>query len=187
MNDRSSLAALAEMTGGFALTGSNNFQAAFERLVRDNSTYYVLGFNSGDDRRTGQDTRVEVRVKRPGLTVRSLEGYLAPSNQPETVKRPKTVLTAAWDAVASPLTSSGVNIRMFAAPFKSTKANIKDANIAVSLEIATNRLHLVETGRCVQGGSRDPLCHNRRQEQATSGRPASRGAGLETGDLRAGQ
>ena len=49
LDDRSVLGGLAEVTGGFSLTSSNNYTQAFERLVRENSTYYLLGFNSGVD------------------------------------------------------------------------------------------------------------------------------------------
>jgi VWFA-related protein len=140
MDRRWNLTALAEMTGGFALSSSNNFEAAFERLVRENSTYYVLGFNSGEEKRGGF-APVEVRVKRPGLTVRTIEGYIPEFKAPEPVRRPKTVMAAAWDAVASPLTSSGVNIRMVAAPYR---ANGKTASVTIAMEIGTKQLGLVE-------------------------------------------
>jgi hypothetical protein len=81
-----------------------------------------------------------VRVKRPGLTVRTLEGYLTATERPQPPKRPSTVMAAAWDAVASPLTSSGVNLRMFAAPYRS---ETKEATVAIAIEVATSRLDLV--------------------------------------------
>jgi VWFA-related protein len=139
MEDQWTLNALANMTGGFALTNSNNFEMAFERLVRESSTFYVLGFNSGEE--SGRFAQVEVRVKRPGLQVRTIEGYIPEFKAPPPVRRPETVLAAAWDAVASPLTSSGVNIRMVAAPYRT---GTKNANVAITLEIATRGLGLVE-------------------------------------------
>jgi VWFA-related protein len=39
-----SLRALAGETGGFAFTNSNDFDGAFERIVRESSSYYLLGF-----------------------------------------------------------------------------------------------------------------------------------------------
>jgi len=140
MDAQWSLASLASMTGGFALSNSNNFELAFERLVRENSTYYVLGFNSGEEK-PGGFASVSVRVKRPGLQVRTIEGYIPEFKAPPPVRRPQTVLAAAWDAVASPLTSSGVNIRMVAAPYRTAS---KNANVAITLEIATKGLGLVE-------------------------------------------
>ena len=148
MEARGNLQALAEMTGGFAFYNSNGYEAAFARMVRDNSTYYVLGFDSDERRRNGEFARIEVRVKRPGLTVRTLEGYLAPGETPSPVKRPKTVLAGAWDAVASPLTVGGVNLRLFAAPYRSSG---KEATVELSVEIATDRLNLIERDGAYRG------------------------------------
>jgi VWFA-related protein len=145
LDDRTGLAMLARMTGGFALTGSNNYDGAFVRLVRENSVYYTLGFNS-DDQDKGGYARVEVRVRRPGLRVQTIEGYLG-GKTPE-VKRPKTVMAAAWDAVASPMTTSGVQMRMFAAPYRTDG---KVATVVITLEIATNRINLVERDGAYRG------------------------------------
>ena len=40
---RQSLTAIATATGGFALSSSNSFENAFDRIVQENSSYYVLG------------------------------------------------------------------------------------------------------------------------------------------------
>ena len=141
LEDRVNLGGLAEVTGGFALTGSNNYAGAFERLVRENSTYYLLAFNSGVEQRDGRYVGVEVRVKRPGLQVRSTGGYVAPRGRPPEQRRPATVLAATWDAVSSAITTSGVPIRVSAAPFKGRN---NDATVAISVEVTGSRLNLVE-------------------------------------------
>ena len=80
-------------------------------------------------------------MKRPGLQVQSLDGYLAPRRRLEPEKRPPGLLAAVWDAVASPLTTSGVPMRVYAAPFKGTG---KEATVAITLEIAATKLNLEE-------------------------------------------
>lgn len=145
----SDLRALAEVTGGAALTNSNNFTAAFEQIVRDNSTYYVLGFNSAYEKRDAHWVNVSVRVKRPGLIVRSLDGYVAPRGRRKTEPERRNVLLAAvWDAVASPLATSGVPMRVFAAAYRGPD---KNATVAVALEIAGVRLDLVERDGAYRG------------------------------------
>ena len=141
LTNRMILQALADFTGGFALTNSNNYEAALGRLVREHSTYYLLGFNSAEQRRDGRYVRIDVRVKRPGLQVRSLDGYLAPRDRPPA-SRPTTLLRAVSDAVVSPVAMSGVPMRVFAAPFRGAG---KDATVAVALEIAASKLNLVES------------------------------------------
>jgi VWFA-related protein len=140
---RMSLGGLAEVTGGFALMGSNNYAGAFERLVRENSTYYLLAFESGIAQRDGRYVRLEVRVKRPGLQVRSTDGYFMPRGrqQQDTARRPSTVLAATWDAVSSAITTSGVSMRVNATAFKGRG---KDAIVPITLEIAPERLNLIE-------------------------------------------
>jgi VWFA-related protein len=148
MEDRGRLQALAEITGGFVVDNTNNYETAFERLVSENSTYYLLGFNSPSDRRDGRYLRLEVRVKRPGLRVRAPGGYLAPMDPPPAPKRPATVLAAVWDAVASPLTTSGVPMRLFAAPFRGPG---KDATVVIALEMTASTLNLVEQDGAFRG------------------------------------
>lgn len=141
--ERIGLGGLAAVTGGFSLANSNNYTGAFERLVRENSTYYLLGFNSGVDYRDGRFVKVEIRVKRPALQVRSTDGYLSPRGRQQQQQRrpPGSVFTATWDAVTSAITTSGVSMRMYAAPFKGKG---KDAVVPITLEIAPDKLNLVE-------------------------------------------
>ena len=68
---------LSDQTGGLSLVNSNDFNKGFERIVRDNSSYYVLGYYPTNDRRDGRFRTITVRVKRPGLTVRARRGYTA--------------------------------------------------------------------------------------------------------------
>ena len=49
--------------------------AAFERIVDSNSRYYVLGYRLPDRPADGQFHKIEVRVKRPGVTVVARKGY----------------------------------------------------------------------------------------------------------------
>lgn len=72
---------LAEGTGGRAILNSNR-ERALETVVEDTRSYYWLGFQS---QRAGDDQRhdLEVRVKRPGLRVRTREDYFDFSRQSE--------------------------------------------------------------------------------------------------------
>ena len=46
-------------------------QIAFDRLGRELSGYYLLGFEPTDADRTGKERRIKVQVKPRGLTVRA--------------------------------------------------------------------------------------------------------------------
>lgn len=76
-----SLRVLSEMTGGFAAVNSNDFAGIFDRIVRDNSTYYLLGFNPANDKRDGRFRKIDVRVARDGVMVRARKGYALPREE----------------------------------------------------------------------------------------------------------
>jgi VWFA-related protein len=71
------LTSLAADTGGRAFTDTNNFGEAFDRVRRDISAYYLLGYSSTNATRDGRFRRIQVRVKRDGLRVEARAGYFA--------------------------------------------------------------------------------------------------------------
>jgi len=69
--------ALADITGGSALTGTQNFGLAFETLSRDLASFYSLGYKPEG---TSGERRVTVRVKKPGLIVHARQSFTPKSN-----------------------------------------------------------------------------------------------------------
>ena len=139
---------LSSATGGFAVVNSNNFVDAFERIVRENSSYYILGYVSTNDRRDGRYRRLEVRARRPDLTVRTRDGYIAPSRS-EPVARAAAAAPGIRDVIASPLANGAVPMTVFAAPFKGSKG--KEAVVLITAELDASRLDLSETGGLRRG------------------------------------
>ena len=129
-----SLRELAASTGGFAALNQNDFARAFDRIVSENSSYYVLGYYSTNDRRDGRFRRLEVRVTRPGLRVRARSGYYAArGRRPNAPPPPPSGLSAAVGAaIGSPIPTADVAMQVFAAPFKGTAPN---AVVAMAVEI----------------------------------------------------
>ncbi len=141
---RQSLTTLAAATGGFALQSSNSFENAFDRIVQENSTYYVLGFSSSNDRRDGRYRKLEVRVKRPGLVVRGRAGYMAPlrnERPPDPPKPSANVSAVVAEALRSTVSVNGLPIRVFGAPFKGAS---RDATVLMAVEVDAKQLGLVE-------------------------------------------
>ncbi len=139
-----SLRSLAEETNGFAAVNRNDFNEAFDRIVRDNSAYYVLAYYPPSSRRDGRFHRIEVRVKRPDLTVRARRGYVAPRGNPPEIRRPQGVSAEVVESLNSPLPVNGLGMRVFAAPFRGEAPN---ASVVMGIELAGRDLSLAENGR----------------------------------------
>jgi VWFA-related protein len=74
---------LAEDSGGFAIINTNEFVPGFRRIVEENSTYYVLGYQSPASLRGNWDYRdINVKLTRPikGARVMARKGYVARPN-----------------------------------------------------------------------------------------------------------
>src|SRR2546429_9446584 len=102
------LRTLALQTDGRAIVNRNDLATGMAQIVRDTSAYYLLGYNSTQAPSDGKFHEIKVRVKRPGLQLRSRKGYWALS--PEAAAKalappkpgvPKTV-EAALDMVNQP-------------------------------------------------------------------------------------
>jgi VWFA-related protein len=114
-----SLRVLADETAGFATVSSNDFKGAFDRIVQENSAYYVLGYNPPSQKRDGRFHRIEVKVLRPGLRVRARSGYASPRGRAPAPELAQAGTSAPLrEALGSPLQESGLPLSIHAAPFK---------------------------------------------------------------------
>lgn len=77
MDPSSGLGQLANETGGFLIAGSNNFDKGFSRVTEDIRAHYVLTYSSTRPNFDGKFRTIDVKVKRPGLTVSHRKGYYA--------------------------------------------------------------------------------------------------------------
>jgi len=161
-----SLRTLSEETGGFAVVNKNDFASAFDRIVSDNSSYYVLAYYPPDPR-PGRQHRIQVRLTRPGLTVRARKGYVTPKKvEASTTAAKGPTAPEVREALDSPLPVSGLTMRVFAAPFKGTAPN---ASVLLGVELNGRDLQLTPTDRIqlsyfaidqngkVKGGSTDSM------------------------------
>ncbi len=134
-----SLRVLSDETGGFAVVNRNDFTTAYDRIVEDNSSYYVLAYYP-PDARPGRVHKIDVRVSRPGLTVRARKGYVTPKKATADKPNPKDNRTPEIKAALdSPLPISGLTMHVFAAPFKGTAPN---ASVLLGVELRGRDLQL---------------------------------------------
>jgi VWFA-related protein len=70
------LRTLADETDGRAIVNSNDLGRGLRQMVKDASSYYLLGYTASSPT-DGKFKSIRVRVKRPGLQVRARKGYWA--------------------------------------------------------------------------------------------------------------
>jgi VWFA-related protein len=130
---------LAEETGGVAAVGTNDMNKAFDRIVAENSSYYVLGYYPTNDKRDGKLRKITIKVS--GYSDAQLsfrKRYAAPRGKaPKITTTGKPVDPAAgltaelMAAIASPLPKTGLPLRLAAMPRKGITGKTTDLEVLV--------------------------------------------------------
>ncbi len=114
-DSREGLVVLAHDTGGRFFADTNDIYGAVREALQDADGYYLIGYHPNAETfdKTGQPKfhRVSVRLKRPGLHVRSRSGfYGAPDRQSAPV--PHTRESQISRALTSPFGANAINVRL---------------------------------------------------------------------------
>ena len=161
-----SLRTLSEETGGFAVVNRNDFSTAFQRIVEDNSSYYVLAYYPPDPR-PGRSHKIDVRVARSNVIVRGRRAHVTPKKVDAVTTTGKTLSTPeVREALDSPLPVSGLTMHVFASPFKGTPPNVsvllgvelrgRDLQLSENDKILLSYIAIDSNGK-IRGGNTDSL------------------------------
>ncbi len=127
--NRDFLHALSANTGGFPLEEQNGFEAAITQMLRENGSYYLIGYPRPTPHVDGRFHRVEVRVKRPGATVRARNGFF----EPAAASTSKASASGTAQALASVLPKADVALQLAAAPL--AVAGKREAAVAIAVGV----------------------------------------------------
>jgi len=140
------LRGISEETGGFASVSSNDFTSAFQRIVDANSTYYVLGYYSTNEKRDGRYRRIAVKVNRPGVDVNARKGYVAArgrSAAEKSIEASAGTSKELREALNSPLQESALKMAVFAVPLKGPASK---AAVAIVTQFSGRQFAFTEKG-----------------------------------------
>ena len=130
------LMSLADETGGLAIVRTNDVAGGLERIVRDTSRYYVIGYVTDPKQAPGKFRKIDVKVKRPGLRVRARRGYLPPDANAAAKRRELETRAGTSPALVAalnnPLPIGDVPMRVWAAPFQGTG---KNPSVVIAVEV----------------------------------------------------
>ncbi len=68
---------LAESTGGFAVTNTNEISLPMQRMMEDIRSHYELAYSPTSTNYDGHFRKIEVKISRPKTTVQTRSGYYA--------------------------------------------------------------------------------------------------------------
>src|SRR5215468_5170215 len=135
------LTTLAADTGGKAFLDSNDLGQVFDRVQRDTSVYYVLGYTSNNPLRDGRYRHIQVKVNRPGLNLEFRKGYYAPKDYKHfNAEDKERQLT---DELGAEMSSTDVAVYMAAAYFRLDEGRFY---IPVSLVVPGSQIPFTKGG-----------------------------------------
>jgi hypothetical protein len=117
LNDRSAslqdlrggMSLLAKQTGGLMISNSNDLQ--LDRVVEDQSGYYVLGYRPSNETFNRSFHRIKVRLTSSGLTLRTRGGFYGLSDK-EVAQGNGTTREQMTAALISPFGANQIEVHM---------------------------------------------------------------------------
>ena len=106
VQQRLTMHAFAEATGGRACVTISELEKCFAQAVDDSRSYYLLGYYLGDDTQPGW-RKIKVKVAGDGLHVRFRNGFYVAAKLPDTPEQRRKEIV---DALASPVQYTGLRL-----------------------------------------------------------------------------
>jgi VWFA-related protein len=102
---------LARETGGVAFMNNNDLNLGIRRALKDQQSYYLLGFDPEDEKFDRKYHSIKLKVSRPGLQTRTRAGFLGFTDRPKEVA-PQTRSAQILSALFSPFGARDVAVQM---------------------------------------------------------------------------
>jgi len=141
---------LADETGGFSVRNSNDFESGARRIGEESRVFYLLGFYPPEGKPARAWRKIEVAVKRPGLTVRARRGYSLARTDTTAKKRrgrqdeTPELSAATIRAVNSPHDAAEIPLRAMAYVLEPRRRDL--TRVLVAVEFDADRLSYQPVG-----------------------------------------
>ena len=123
---------VAAQTRGSMATVNSDGQQAFDRLGRELSGYYLLGFEPTDADRTGKERRIKVEVKPRGLTVRARPTFVIRDSAASATSS-LTPAQQLGEVLKSPLPLRGLPMRV--ATYSAVEGSSNKIRVIIAAEV----------------------------------------------------
>jgi VWFA-related protein len=134
-DSRDTLATLSTDTGGRAFFDLGDLSDALPQIQRDNSGYYLLGYDLAGIKRDGKWHAIRVTVKAPGAHIRFRNGYYAPRDFQHLEKEDRDQQLA--DALHTEISGAELPIAVETAFFR---VNDQQVYVPISAKLSSSAL-----------------------------------------------
>jgi VWFA-related protein len=113
-NSQSGMVYLADETGGRFYDDANDLNVPMRRALNLEKGYYLIGYQPDADTFKGKRfNKIEIKVKRPELSVRSRSGFFGITDESLRPKK-RAGDSELYEAIAAPLPNAGLNLQLTA-------------------------------------------------------------------------
>src|SRR5262245_15492940 len=119
------LSYVARETGGFAVLNNNDINLGIQKALKDQQSYYLLGFDPEDEKFDRKYHSIKVKVNRPGLQVRTRAGFFGFPERENRPEPPKDRNGQILSALFSPFGARDLSMQMTSFFFNSPNTNRK--------------------------------------------------------------
>jgi VWFA-related protein len=118
---------LARETGGFAVLNNNDINKGVGRVLKDQQSYYLIGFDPENEKFDQKYHSIKLKTRRPGLQTRTRSGFIGFPDDPER-RAPQTREAQILSALFSPFGARDVETQMTSLFFNSADPSRKEKN-----------------------------------------------------------
>ncbi len=132
---------LARETGGFAVLNNNDLNLGIRRALKDQRSYYLLGFDPEDEKFDRKYHSIKLKMSRPGLIARTRAGFIGFSDRPADAA-PQTRSAQIMSALFSPFGARDVSVQMTSFFFNSPNPQRKQKNDPDNISFVRSFFHI---------------------------------------------
>jgi hypothetical protein len=134
------LSFLARETGGFAVLNNNDISLGIRRVLKDQQSYYLIGFDPEDEKFDRKYHSIKLKASRSGLQVRTRAGFIGFPDNPKPAP-PQTRNAQILSALFSPFGARDLSLRMTSLFFNAPNAERKQKNDPENISFVRSLFH----------------------------------------------
>lgn len=161
---REFLQTVAENTGARAIVNTNEIGAEIDQIFDEAGTYYLVGYQTSNGKPDGKYRKIEVKVKRPGMTVRTRSGFYAAREGSLATAEAKALPATIDLGLSGMMSPAQLPLRATAVPVGRTgKGKETDVAVVLTVRLPPSRTDVTETLNIVrmlydsEGRAGDPI------------------------------